>query len=185
MVMNAVGVVELSSIAEGYRVQDTMLKTADTKLIVARTICSGKYIVIVGGDVAGVTSSVEAGEEVCPDGIIDTLVIPNVHESVFPAISGVVPIPDEGQTALGVIETFSASSAIEAGDAAVKAANVILFRIHLAMAVGGKGFVQVSGDVASVHSAVEAGADAAGRKGLLVSRVTIAAPRKELFGEFI
>ena len=120
-----------------------------------------------------------------PDGVIDTLVIPNVHEDVYPAISGVVPLPPGGPGALGIVETFSASAAIEAADAIAKTATVTVFRVHLAMAVGGKGFVQVTGDVADVRSAVEVGAQAAGRKGLLVSYITIPAPREELFGEMI
>lgn len=39
--------------------------------------------------------------------------------------------------ALGVIQTFSASSIIDVADAAVKSADVTLFRVHLAMALGG------------------------------------------------
>ena len=66
MAVNAIGIVELSSIAQGFQVQDTMLKAADVKLLVARTICSGKYMVMVGGAVDEVRSSVDAGEAVCP-----------------------------------------------------------------------------------------------------------------------
>ena len=43
MALNAIGLVELSSIALGHEVEDTMLKTASVELLVARTICSGKY----------------------------------------------------------------------------------------------------------------------------------------------
>jgi len=85
--------------------------------------------------------------------------------------------------ALGIVETFSASSIIEVADAAAKAANVTLFRIHLAMAIGGKGFVLMTGDVASVQAAVDAGAKVAGAEGMLVSKVVIPAPRPELFRE--
>ncbi|HPO08823.1 MAG TPA: BMC domain-containing protein, partial [bacterium] len=87
--------------------------------------------------------------------------------------------------ALGIVETFSASSAIESADAAVKAGDVDLFRIHLAMAVGGKGFFQVTGDVDAVRAAVNAGVEIASGKGLLVSQVVIPAPRAELFREFL
>ena len=59
--------------------------------------------------------------------------------------------------ALGVIETFSASSIIDVADAAAKCADVTLFRIHLAMALGGKGFVLLTGDIASVEAAVATG----------------------------
>lgn len=181
----AVGMIELSSIAVGYLVQDAMLKSADVRLLVARTVCSGKYLVIVGGDVSAVQSSVAAGEAAGPEGIIDTVVIPNVHSSVFPAISGSVYLRPEEISALGVVETFSAASAIEAADAAVKTANVALFRVHLCMAIGGKGFCLFTGDVADCLAAVEAAAKVAADHGLLVNKVVIAGPRPELFREFV
>ncbi|HOG28006.1 MAG TPA: BMC domain-containing protein, partial [Vicinamibacterales bacterium] len=70
-------------------------------------------------------------------------------------------------------------------DAAVKAANVVLFRIHLAMAVGGKGFVVLTGDIASVEAAVAAGAAVASGEGILVGKAVIPGPAKELFREFM
>ncbi|MCX7718246.1 MAG: BMC domain-containing protein [Candidatus Sumerlaeaceae bacterium] len=181
----AVGMVEVSSIAMGYDVEDAMLKAADVQLLVARTICSGKYLVAVGGSVADVTSSVETGVAHAHDGIIDHIVIPNVHPAVFPAITGTVDLRPDEIRALGIIETFSASSAVEAADAAVKAGSVTLFRVHLAMAIGGKGFVLVTGDVSACHAAVMAGAAVAAESGLLVNRVVIPGPRRELFKEYI
>lgn len=181
----AIGMVELSSIGMGMQAQDLMLKEADVTLVVARTICSGKYIVLVRGDVAAVDASVTAGLEACPICVIDSLVIPNVHPQVFPAISGTVELRPDWPRALGIVETFSAASAIEAGDAAVKEGDVDLFRIHLAMAIGGKGFLQVTGDVDAVRAAVRIGAEVASARGLLVSQIVIPAPRRELFREYI
>ncbi|MCX7017656.1 MAG: BMC domain-containing protein [Candidatus Sumerlaeota bacterium] len=181
----AIGLLELSSIAMGYEVEDAVLKAADVRLLVARTICSGKYLVVVGGTVAAVNSSVEAGVNLAEEGLIDQIVIPNVHPSVFPAITGVVDLSPDAMSALGIIETFSASSAVESADTAVKAGSVTLFRIHLAMAVGGKGFVLMTGDVAGCRAAVEAGAAAASAHWLLVNKVVMPRPRLELFGEYI
>ncbi|RLD16875.1 propanediol utilization protein, partial [candidate division KSB1 bacterium] len=87
--------------------------------------------------------------------------------------------------ALGVIEGFSVASVIEAADAAVKAANVQLINVHLAMAIGGKGFVVLTGEVGAVESAVEAGAAVIEKKGLLVEKVVIPSPRKEIIEEYI
>ena len=181
----AIGMIELSSIGLGYEVEDAMLKASNAELLIARTICSGKYIVIVGGDVSDVKSSVAVGAETAPDSIIDTLVIPNVHESLFPAISQSVPLTTEITKALGIVETFTVSSILEAADAAAKAADVTLFRIHVAMAIGGKGFVLMTGDVSSIRAGVDAAAAVAKQRGVLVSQVVIPAPRRELFGEFI
>jgi microcompartment protein CcmL/EutN len=53
------------------------------------------------------------------------------------------------------------------------------------MALGGKGFVMLTGDVGSVEAAVAVGARIAGEDGILVDFAVIAAPAPELFNEFI
>jgi len=179
----AIGIIETSSIAKGFQIADTVLKTANVEILVNRTICPGKYMVLIGGDVDAVTSSVEAGVRAGAHTVVDHFVIPNVHPAVFPAISGVAHLPE--LKALGVIESFSVASIIEAADAAVKATPIQLVCIHLAMAIGGKGWVSLTGDVASVEEAVEIAAGVISRKGLLVEKVVIPAPRPEIVREFI
>jgi microcompartment protein CcmL/EutN len=183
--LNSIGLVEVASIATGYLAQDAMLKAANVQLLLARTICSGKYLLVVGGDVAAVTASVDAGAARCNGSLIEKRVIAHVHPDVFPAIGLAVDLAPERVGALGVIETFSASSIIDVADAAAKSADVTLFRVHLAMAIGGKGFVLLTGDVASVEAAVSAGTAVAAEDGILVGRAVIAAPSPELFREFI
>lgn len=183
MARNSIGLIELSSIAAGFAVTDAMLKASDVELVVARSICSGKYMVMVRGDVAAVESAVEAGTRTGAFSIVDSFIIPNVHEDLFPALSGTsAGAPLE---ALGVLEAFSVASLIEGADAMAKTANVRLVEVRLAMALGGKAFATVTGSVAAVTSAVEAGARAVGRKGLLVNKVVIASPRAELLREMI
>lgn len=181
--MNSIGLIELTSIAAGYQASDAMLKAADVTLLLSRSICSGKYIVMVGGDVAAVRSSIDAGKESARGMVIDTFTIPNVHRDIFPAISGVNRV--EMLEALGVIESFSVASLIEAADAAVKTARVSLIEIRLAMALGGKAFATLTGDVAAVRSAVDSGAAVCSERGLLVNKVVIPNPRRELLKELI
>ena len=183
--LEAIGLVELTSIGVGIHVEDAMLKAASVELLVARTICSGKYLIVIGGEVSAVRAAVAAGVELAKDALVEERVIPRVHPAVFPAIGLSVPVPESPVEALGVVETFSAASVIEAADAAAKAASVTLFRVHLAMAVGGKGFLLMTGDVAAVEAAVEAGAAVAAADGILVSKEVIRAPRRELLEEFI
>ncbi|MBM4091482.1 MAG: BMC domain-containing protein [Planctomycetes bacterium] len=179
----AIGIVETSSIARGFEIADTILKAANVEIVLNRTVCPGKYVVLVGGDVDAVQSSIEAGLRVGAHAVVDSFVIPNVHPAVFPAISGVEHVPE--LKALGVIEAFSMASVIEAADAAIKSAPVQFVSIHLAMAIGGKGFVSVTGDVAAVEEAVAVAASVIQRKGLLVDKVVIPAPRPEIVREFI
>ena len=179
----AIGLIETSSIAKGFEIADTVLKAANVQIVVNRTICPGKYMVLIGGEVDAVQASIEAGVKVAAHTLGDQFIIPNVHPAVFPAISGVSHLPE--LKALGVVEAFSVASVIEAADAAVKASNVQLLLIHLAMAIGGKGFVTLTGDVASVTEAVDIAAAVILRRGLLVEKVVIPAPRPEIVSEFV
>ncbi|WP_035275217.1 BMC domain-containing protein [Desulfogranum japonicum] len=181
----AVGIVELSSIAAGFKVQDAMLKAADIEILNARTICPGKYLVVVGGRTANVQAAMDAGKRKSNGFVVDTLYLPNIDERVLPALSGCVPLPENYTRALGVIETFSAAGCLEAADAAVKAAQVTLLRVHLAMAIGGKGFLLLSGEVTAVETAVEAGCMRIKDNATLVNREVITGVSKELFQEFI
>jgi microcompartment protein CcmL/EutN len=183
MAKNSIGLIEMTSIAAGYLVSDAMLKAADVELLLSRSICSGKYMVMVCGDVAAVEAAVSAGNAAGNFSVIDCFVIPNLHEAVFPAISGNTKI--EVLEALGILESFSVASLIEGADAAVKAADVQLIEIRLAMALGGKAFVTLTGDVAAVQAAVDAGAVAIGQKGMLVNKVVIPSPRPELLNEMV
>ena len=183
--LNSIGLVEVSSISLGHLAEDAMLKAASVDLLLARTICSGKFIVVVGGDVASVESSVEAGAAAAGAALIEKRVIAQVHPGVFPAIATAVGLARDEARALGVIETFSASSIVDVADTAAKSADVTRFRVHLAMAIGGKGYVMMTGDVASVEAAVGAGAQVAAEEGILVGSTVIAAPRPELFREFV
>ena len=180
---NSIGLIEFSSIAAGFQACDAMLKAAGVEVVLSRSICSGKYRVMVRGDVAAVQASVSAGKRAGNFSVIDSFVIPNLHGDVFPAIAGSNKI--EAMDALGILESFSVASLIEGADAAVKAANVRLLEIRLAMALGGKAFVTLTGSVADVESAIEAGARVVGARGLLVNKVVIPHPRPELLREVI
>ena len=84
--------------------------------------------------------------------------------------------------ALGMIETKGYVGSVEATDAMAKAANVTLIN---QIQIGGAFLtVLVKGDVGSVKAAVDAGAEAAGRVGELISSHVIARPHAELLSQF-
>ena len=185
MEINSVGLIELSSVATGYLVEDVMLKAGSVQLLLARTICSGKFLIVVAGDVTSVQAALHAGAAAAGPSLIERRQIARVHPSVLAAISQSVDVDPKQLRSIGVIETFSAASVIEAADTAVKSANVTLLRVHLAMALGGKGFVLMAGDVSSVQAAVAAASKTAAEEGMLVGRGVIPAPSPELFRDYI
>ncbi len=180
---DTIGLLETSSVARGYEAVDAMLKAAPVTLLIARTICSGKYLAAVTGDVASVQAGVRAGAAAAEGSVIEQGVIPRLHPAIFPAVGQSVVLEKDEVGALGILETFSAASIIHGADAAVKAADVTLFRIHMAMALGGKAFALVTGKLGDVQAAVEAGARACG--GMLASKVVIPSPHKDLFGDYL
>lgn len=80
--------------------------------------------------------------------------------------------------ALGLIETIGLVAAIEAADAAVKAANVILLGYDSARA--GKITIKLAGDVGAVQAAVAAGVAAAARVGTVYGSLVIPRPHEEI-----
>ncbi|MEL4357525.1 BMC domain-containing protein [Luteococcus sp. H101] len=93
-----------------------------------------------------------------------------------------MPTADPGPRltkALGLIETFSLTAAVEAADAACKSADVELVGYELAKG-GGLVTVKVLGQVAAVQSAVAAAKAAAGQVNRVVSTSVIPRPNEQL-----
>jgi microcompartment protein CcmL/EutN len=179
----SLGLIEFSSICRGIETTDRMLKAADVHLVMARSICSGKYMVLVAGELPDVQASMAAGLAVSRECTVDHFIIPDVHPDVYPAISSTNALNQKG--AIGVIESFSVAALVEAIDRVAKAAPVEMVEARLAMALGGKAFLVFTGDVEAVKASVEAGVEVVAARGLLVNQTVIPDPRKELFETLI
>lgn len=175
---NAIGVVEFVSVARGIYTADQMLKTADVEVVTATSICPGKFMAIVHGDVAAVQDSVNVGVRVAGEYAVDAIVIPNVEDAVFPAIAGAT-VPDHVQ-AVGIMETFSVATMIITADAILKAANLQAISLRLGNALGGKAFFTFTGDVGAVKAGIDAGNKVAEEKGYLVNSELISSPSDKL-----
>lgn len=174
----AIGMVEFTSIARGIYAADQMVKISEVEIVTAMTTCPGKYIAIVHGDVAAVEASVRVGEKNAAEYLVDSIIIPNVHPKVFPAItSATVP---EKIRALGIMESFSMSSMVIAADAILKSAELEPIELRLGTGLGGKAFFTFTGDVAAVQTGVDAGGIIAEEKGLLVNSEVIPSPSDRL-----
>lgn len=179
----AIGLVEVNSVAKGLECADAMLKAADVDLIMARSACPGKYLAMIAGDVGSVNNSVDVGKDTADEFLVDTFIIPNVHQAVFPALSCATQVQEI--RALGIIETYSVASCIIAADAAAKAADVALIEIRCATGLAGKSFVTMTGDVASVRAAVDDGIETLKEEGLIQCYVVIPSPSRELHGSLM
>ena len=177
--MKAIGLVEVKNVARGIKVTDEMLKSAGVFLIQSGAVCPGKFVTIVGGSLSSIQAAVDRAAMVAEDALIDKFVIGRLGDKVFEAMCGTANTKD--RKALGIVETFTAASAILAADAAVKASNVSLIEVRVARGMGGKCFVTMTGEVADVKAGVDAGAKIAAKDGVLIGTEVIANPHPELW----
>lgn len=175
----AIGMVEYKTVSTGIQAADIMLKTAEVDIIEAQTVCPGKYIVIISGSLSAVNASVEASKKQFGNLLIDSFVLGNPHESIFPAIYGASKI--ENVSALGVLETYSAASIIVAADAAAKTSMVDLIELRIARGMCGKSYMMLTGDVAAVQAAISKAEMEVGENGMLLDSSVIPNPDKKLW----
>ena len=178
----AIGMIELSSIAKGIITADYMVKKAPITLIWTKAISRGKFLILITGDEASVDESLQAGVEAAGDKLLDMFYIPQVHSQVSNGLKG--DYQDAPIDSLGVIETETVASSIIAADYAVKAADVILTKIHLGTGIGGKAYFILTGPLFQIEAAVQAGRSYAEEKEKLTGWEIIPAPFSDL-GKYI
>lgn len=174
----AIGMIELKTVAAGITVTDQMVKTADVELVEAQAVCPGKYIALISGELSAVKSAVEAAKEIRTEEWIDDFVLGNPDESIFPAIYGTVRI--DNIRALGILETYDASSIIVAADIAAKTAVVHLIELRIAKGMCGKSYLLLTGEVAACEAAITKAKEAIKDSGMFLDSSVIAHPDAQL-----
>lgn len=175
----AIGVIELKSIPKGVEAADSALKSAGIEMVSSHPSCPGKYEIVLTGAISDVTVAVEHVKSRFDGYVIDASVMGRIDEQVIKALFGTQVGSRSGS--LGLIETFSAPSAIKAADIAVKTSKVEIYDLRVSRGMGGKGVVMITGDVGDVTAAVEAGANYAKSVSTLSSFTVIPAPHEELW----
>ncbi len=175
----AIGVIELKSIPKGVEAADSALKSAGIEMVSAHPSCPGKYEIILTGSISNVTAAVNHVTARFDGYVIDSSVMGRIDEQVIAALFGTQT--GERSGSLGLIETFSAASAIKAADIAVKTARVAIYDLRVSRGMGGKGVVMITGEVGDVTAAVEAGSAYAKSAATLSSYTVIANPHEDLW----
>lgn len=174
----ALGMIEFKTVASGITATDVMLKTADVEVVQANPVCPGKYLATIAGELSAVRAAIDAAERYNPAMLVDKFLLGNPHESVQPAISGALEIKNKG--AIGILETFTAASAVVAADTAAKTALVDLVEVRLAKGMCGKSYVILTGSVSSVTAAIERAKNGV-QDGFFLDSSVIAGPDERLW----
>lgn len=181
--ITVLGVIELNSIAAGIRALDAMVKVAPVKIVDARTICPGKYLIVFCGDVASAEYAFQEGLHQAGDYLVESLLLKQVHPECLSSIGNLKLVTR--LDSIGIIETLNVATAIEAADVAAKESGVKILEVRLAIGFGGKSYVKMSGSLADVQASMEAGVLLAEKNNALCAQSLISQPHNEIAPFFL
>lgn len=170
--------IEFKTVSTGVTAADLMVKTAAVELIEAQVVCPGKYIALITGDLSAVDAAVASAKNRYPEQLIDSFVLGNPHEGIFPAIYGTTHV--EQVSSLGVLETFDAAAIIVAADVAAKTADVELIELRIAKGMCGKSYVYLCGEVSAVDAAIARAKESVAGSGMYLDSTVIAHPDDQI-----
>jgi len=81
-------IAEFKSISRGIMVTDSMAKAASINIIQASTLCPGKYIAIVEGEISALSSAESIAEEQGGRHLFSSAIVSGINHKVIQAIGG-------------------------------------------------------------------------------------------------
>ncbi|HEX4925680.1 MAG TPA: BMC domain-containing protein [Bdellovibrionales bacterium] len=178
----AVGIFEIASLARGYALMDRILKKAPVKILEASYMTPGKFFILFNGDEASVHESFHDVLQSSKKDLLDSVLIPNLHEQVLPGLYG--QLKTQVTDSVAVVETASMASGLIAADRSIKDANVTLIEIRSSRGIGGKCLYFVTGRLEEAQASVEAAERALHERGTLLHTEVIANPHEDFLQYF-
>lgn len=170
----AICIIEVASIATGYRCTDAMLKKAPVTVLKAGTVHPGKFLIFIGGSVAAVEEAWQTGIYLADKDLIDQVFLPDIHEAVLKSMTGQkLVFSDE---AVGVFETKTVCATIRAADKSVKGTDIEISVLRIADDLGGNAFVIYSGKIEEVQAALDLAGTSFENDDFLIRSVLIPRP---------
>lgn len=176
----AIALIEFDSISAGIVAGDGMVKASPVEAVYGGTVHPGKYLVMVAGDTASVEIALGVGLQLGSGHVSDSVFLPDIHPDVTAAVVSGADAARLVEEALGIVETSTVASVIDAADAGVKASAASVSSVSLADGLGGKAYVLFSGLVADVEAAVESAVARCEPHGTLVRSDVIAQLHSEM-----
>jgi microcompartment protein CcmL/EutN len=181
--LDALALLELDSIARGYRVLDALVKESPVTVVNANVVEPGKFLILFGGGVAEVDAAWAVGVDTAADTLVDKVFLPGVHPRIWTALAG--ETTRGAIDTIGVIEAGSVAGVIEAADRSLKDAAVTLLGLRISPGLGGKGYYVVDGQQYDVEAAIEAGSAVLDARGKLVRAERIARPHLDFLAHLL
>lgn len=152
----SIGALEFQSISRGMYIADAIVKKASVEILYFKSICPGKFLVIITGDEDAVDEAIDCGEDMGEKTIVDSFRLHNVSPEIVDGFRNRYTNPGYVD-AIGIIETRKVCTGIRVLDIVLKSADVSLLKILMAFAIGGKLVFLVTGSVSSIQYAFQEG----------------------------
>ena len=173
----ALALVELNSIARGYRVLDALVKKSPVEILEANLVEPGVFLILFAGAVAEVEEAHTEALAVAADTLMEEVFITGVHEGLLDGLTATLDAADPDT--IGVVEGMRVAPTLEACDRALKDARVSLLGFRLAGGLGGKAFYVLHGLQHDVEAAAERSREILQDRGALAKVEIIARPHPD------
>lgn len=179
----AIGVTEYKTVSMGITAADAMVKASEVDIVEAATVCPGKYIIVITGELSAVKAAIDVAKANYGLQLIGSFVLGNPDPGLFEAVYGTTDVKEIN--ALGVLETFDVASMLVAADNAAKTADVRLIEVRLARGMCGKSYLLLTGEVAAVQAAIDRAVQTAEQEGMYLDSSVIARPDRKLISSLL
>jgi microcompartment protein CcmL/EutN len=158
---SALAALDLASIARGYKTLDAIVKRATVKIDLARAVSSGRFVIVMAGDIAEVEESYSAALEMAGSNLVDHVAITSPHEQLVRALKKAASChASEGwhpsSRSLLIAEFDTVSTTLRAAEVSLKNCDVQVSSMRLAEGIAGKGVVILHGDLCEIEAATQA-----------------------------
>lgn len=151
----SLGALEFRSISKGIEVSNEVVKKAFVEVSYLKSICPGKFFLLMNGDAGEVKEAIEFGESLGGKFLVGSFIINSVHDDILMGLKNKYSHKNIENRAIGIVETAKVSSGILALDKTLKSSDVNLVKLQLAFGIGGKLVYIVSGDLSSVENGIK------------------------------
>lgn len=179
---DALGAIELATIARGVVVLDQMAKRAETTIVAARTLSPGRYLIILSGTVAEIEEAMDAGRSTAAEDRVDDVLIFDPHQGLRDALASRLSVAFE--ESLAIVETSTIAAVLLAVDRVLKETDVRLIELRLGAGLSGKGVFTLTGPLHMIQAAAEIVAEAVESSRIIRVEV-IAQPHPDLPGHLL
>lgn len=174
-----IAVVEFKSISRGIVVTDEMLKTADINIVISGSLCPGKYLAVLEGEISALNSTLKVAERIGGRHLFSSFLISGISTKVLEAIKG--KSSKKTFDAIGIVESLQMADLINSSDIAVDSADIDFVEYRLARGCGVNSFYIINGQLSAVNEAAKNAVNFLGQNGSLIAYKVIPGPDREVW----